>query len=102
MAFIYPCFEEEFMVIYPNQRLEIQSEIKKIIERSEITKVENFIDNTLIKFDILDATEYSSLMFNRNDKPIEITKNVKDIVETEDFIRIPYTSPIGVCYFTKY
>lgn len=99
MAYIYPFFEEEFMVIQPNEKKEIPSQTLKTIELSELTKVDSFIDNNLIKLDTLDATEYSTLMHNRNSKPIEITKNVDEIEENEDFIRVPYKNPLGFCYF---
>lgn len=99
MAYIYPYFEEEFMVIQPKERKEIPSKTTKSIELSEVAKIDSFIENNLIKLDTIDATEYSTLLYNRNTKPIEITKNINEIVETEDFIRVPYKNPLGFCYF---
>lgn len=96
MPYIYPYFEEEFVVIQPKSNKEVQSKCKEDIDYDNIT-FDDYIDNNLIKLKIKDATDLSSLMYNNNNKPIEITKNVDEIEENDDFIRVPYKNPLGFC-----
>ena len=100
MPYIYPYFEEEFIVIQPKEKKEVQSRCKENIDYNK-TDFDDYIDNNLIRLKILDATDLSSLMYNNNkEKPIEITKNVDEIEENDDFIRVPYKNPLGFCIFS--
>jgi len=79
MPYIYPYFEEEFIVIQPKSNKEVQSKCKENINYDNAI-FDDYIDNNLIRLKILDATDLSSLMYNNNkEKPIEITKNIDEI-----------------------
>jgi len=97
---MYPYFEEEFIVIQPKSNKEVEYKCKENINYDNAI-FDDYIDNNLIRLKILDATDLSSLMYNNNkEKPIEITKNIDEIEENEDFIRVPYKNPLGFCIFS--
>lgn len=98
---IYACFDEEYIVIKPHEVKLVPTGICSIIpegyrislgERGSNTK------STLMlmagKIDANYRGEYFVALYNGNDIPIEITKNVKEVEKHEDFIRVPYSKAI--------
>lgn len=99
---IYACFEEEFVVIQPHTCKLIPSGIATafsskyrlaIRERGSNTK------STLItmsgQVDSGYRGEIFIALYNGNDIPVEISKSIKEVEKTDDFVRVPYEKAIA-------
>lgn len=99
---IYACFDEDFIVIQPHTNKLINTGIATafspkyrlaIRERGSNTK-----SNLITMAGQVDSGYRNSIfvaLYNGNDVPVEITKEITEVEKTEDFIRVPYTKAIA-------
>ena len=99
---LFPCFEENEVVIPAHAVRLIPTGIASAFnpcyriafrERGTNTKV-----NLSVMAGQIDSGyrgEYWVALQNNNDIPVEISKSIKDIEKTEDFIRFPYSKAIA-------
>lgn len=99
---IYACFEEERMVIQPHTVKLIPSGIASAFNkkwRMAIGERGSNTKSTLMimagKIDSGYRGEIFVALYNGNDIPVEIAKDVTDVVKTEDYISVPYTKAIA-------
>lgn len=99
---IYACFTEDFIVIQPHAVRLVPSGIASafssmyrlaIRERGSNTK--SILITMAGQVDSGYRSEIFVALYNGNDVPVEITKNVDEIEYTDDFIRIPYKKAIA-------
>lgn len=99
---IYACFDDEFIVIQPHTNKLIPTGVATaftpkyrlaIRERGSNTK-----SNLITMAGQIDSGYRGEIfvsLYNGNDIPVEITKNVTEVTRTEDFIRVPYSKVIA-------
>lgn len=99
---IYPCFEEEFMVIQPHTNKLISTGIYTAFQKKYRLAVRERGSNTKANLIVMAGQIDSGFrgeifvsLYNGNDIPVEITKMVDTVEYTDDFIRIPYSKAIG-------
>jgi dUTP pyrophosphatase len=99
---INACFEEEFIIIPPHTNKLIPTGIASafssayrlaIRERGSNTK-----SNLITMSGQVDSGYRGEIwvaLYNGNDIPVEITKNVDNVEKTADFIRVPYSKAVA-------
>ena len=99
---IYANFEEEFMVIQPNQVRLIPTKIFSKFDSKYRISIRERGSNTksgmIVMAGQIDSNyrgEWFVAIYNGNDKPIELTKHVSEVIVNEDFIRVPYSKAIA-------
>lgn len=99
---IYACFDEDSMVIQPNTVRLIPTGIASAFNkrwRMSLGERGSNTKGTLIvmagKVDSGYRGEIFVALYNGNDVPVEITKEVTDVVKTEDYISVPYSKAIA-------
>lgn len=101
---LYACFDEMEMVIQPHETVLIPTGIASVIpinyrvsfcERGSNSKWCGIVQSGRIDCDY--RGEWFVAIYNGNDIPVEITKNVDKVVKTEDFISVPYSK--AICQF---
>ena len=99
---IYVCFDEEFVAIPPHTVKLIPTGICSTFdsnyrigfrERGSNTKSALFV--TAWQIDSHFTGEWFVALYNGNDIPIEITKNVSEVIKEEDFIRVQYSKAVA-------
>lgn len=99
---IYVCFDEEFVAIPPRSVKLIPTGLCSTFdsnyrigfrERGSNTKSALFVMSGQI--DSSFTGEWFVALYNGNDIPIEITKNVSEVIKEEDFIRVPYSKAVA-------
>ena len=99
---IYANFEEEYIAIQPHQIKLIPTGLASACDSGYRMAVRDRGSNTksgLItvagQIDSGYRGEWFIALFNINDVPVEITKNVDEVIKTEDYIRVPYSKAIA-------
>ena len=99
---IYANFEEEYIAIQPHQIKLIPTGLASACYSGQRMAVRDRGSNTksgLItvagQIDSGYRGEWFIALFNINDVPVEITKNVDEVIKTEDYIRVPYSKAIA-------
>ena len=99
---IYANFEEEYIAIQPHQIKLIPTGLASACNSGYRMAVRDRGSNTksgLItvagQIDSGYRGEWFIALFNINDVPVEITKNVDEVIKTEDYIRVPYSKAIA-------
>ena len=99
---LYVCFDEEFVAIPPRSVKLIPTGLCSTFdsnyrigfrERGSNTKSALFVMAGQI--DSSFTGEWFVALYNGNDIPIEITKNVSEVTKEEDFIRVPYYKAVA-------
>ena len=99
---LYVCFDEEFVVIQPHTVKLVPTGICSTFdsncrigfrERGSNTKSAMFVMAGQIDSNF--TGEWFVALYNGNDIPIEITKNVSEVTKEEDFIRVPYCKAVA-------
>lgn len=99
---LYVCFDEESVAIQPHTVKLIPTGICSTFdsnyrigfrERGSNTKSAMFVMAGQIDSNF--TGEWFVALYNGNDIPIEITKNVSEVTKEEDFIRVPYCKAVA-------
>lgn len=99
---LYVCFDEEFVTISPHSVKLVPTGLCSTFdsnyrlgfrERGSNTKSALFVMAGQIDSNF--TGEIFVALYNGNDIPIEITKNVSEVMKEEDFIRVPYCKAVA-------
>lgn len=99
---LYVCFDEEFVTIPPHSVKLVPTGLCSTFdsnyrlgfrERGSNTKSALFVMAGQIDSNF--TGEIFVALYNGNDIPIEITKNVSEVMKEEDFIRVPYCKAVA-------
>lgn len=99
---LYVCFDEEFVTIPPHSVKLVPTGLCSTFdsnyrigfrERGSNTKSALFVMAGQIDSNF--TGEIFVALYNGNDIPIEITKNVSEVTKEEDFIRVPYCKAVA-------
>lgn len=99
---LYVCFDEEFVTIPPHSVKLVPTGLCSTFdsnyrigfrERGSNTKSALFVMAGQIDSNF--TGEIFVALYNGNDIPIEITKNVSEVMKEEDFIRVPYSKAVA-------
>ena len=99
---LYACFDEEFIVIQPHTNKLIStglaSAFNQKLRMSLGERGSNTKSTLMLMSGKIDSGYRGTIfvaLYNGNDVPVEITKNVTEVEKTEDFIRVPYSKAIS-------
>ena len=99
---VYAHFDEEYRAIQPHEVKLIPTGIRSHFSPNLRISIRERGSNTksamIVMAGQIDSNytgEWFIAIYNGNDIPIEITKNVSDVVRSEDFIRVPYQKAIA-------
>lgn len=99
---LYVCFDEEFVTIPPHSVKLVPTGLCSTFdsnyrigfrERGSNTKSALFVMAGQIDSNF--TGEIFVALYNGNDIPIEITKNVSEVMKEENFIRVPYCKAVA-------
>lgn len=101
---LYPCFQEDGITIQPHEIKLIPTGIASSFDSKYRIAFRERGSNSKSGLIVMSGQIDSGFrgswfisLYNANDVPVEITKDVFDIEKTEDFIRVPYTK--AICQF---
>lgn len=99
---LYVCFDEEFVTISPHSVKLVPTGLCSTFDSNYRIGFRERGSNTksalLVMAGQIDSNftgEWFVALYNGNDIPIEITKNVSEVMKEEDFIRVPYCKAVA-------
>lgn len=99
---VYSSFDEEMFVIQPHQVRLIPTGIASAFDKKYRIGIRERGSNTkgtlIVMAGQIDSNfrgEWFVALYNGNDIPVAISKEVTDVVKTEDYIQVPYTKAIA-------
>jgi dUTP pyrophosphatase len=99
---LYVCFDEEFVTIPPHSVKLVPTGLCSTFDSNYRIGFRERGSNTksalLVMAGQIDSNftgEWFVALYNGNDIPIEITKNVSEVMKEEDFIRVPYCKAVA-------
>lgn len=99
---IYACFDEEMFVIQPHQVKLVPTGIASAFDKKYRIGIRERGSNTKGTLIVMAGQIDSNFrgmwfvaLYNGNDIPVAISKEVTDVVKTEDYIQVPYTKAIA-------
>jgi dUTP pyrophosphatase len=99
---LYVCFDEEFVTIPPHSVKLVPTGLCSTFDSNYRIGFRERGSNTksalLVMAGQIDSNftgEWFVALYNGNDIPIEITKNVSEVTKEEDFIRVPYCKAVA-------
>ena len=99
---IYSNFDEEMFVIPPHQVKLVPTGIASAFDKKYRIGIRERGSNTkgtlIVMAGQIDSNfrgEWFVALYNGNDIPVAISKEVTDVVKTEDYIQVPYTKAIA-------
>jgi dUTP pyrophosphatase len=105
---LYACFEDEFFIIpsHTNKLIPtgIASAFNKKWRMSLGERGSNTKSNSILMAGKIDSGYRGEIfvsIYNGNDKPIIINKNIKDVIIDDAYIRVPYSKAIAQFEMTE-
>ena len=99
---VYAYFDEEYIIIQPHTVKLIPTGICSAFDEGYRIGIRERGSNTksglITMAGQIDASyrgEWFVALYNGNDIPVEITKNITDVEKYEDFIRVPYSKAVA-------
>lgn len=99
---LYVCFDEEFVTIPPHSVKLVPTGLCSTFDSNYRIgfreRGSNIKSALLVMAGQIDSNftgEWFVALYNGNDIPIEITKNVSEVTKEEDFIRVPYCKAVA-------
>ena len=99
---VYANFDEEMFVIQPHQVRLVPTGIASAFDKKYRIGIRERGSNTkgtlIVMAGQIDSNfrgEWFVALYNGNDVPVAISKEVTDVVKTEDYIQVPYTKAIA-------